>query len=82
MSEQPSDKTKRGIFTQWALDVTLPENLCFVPISGDDVITGMMVVSDRCPGELVALYHADSQEAVEAWEAEHPDWHEKYKRMD
>ena len=60
---------------QWVLDATIGCRdglFCFCPIEGDisgdyNIIVGMNVISDKPPGRLVAIVHADGQEAVEAF---------------
>lgn len=61
----------------YVLDATMGYKgglFCFCPIEGDivgdfTVVTGMMFLSDMPPrhGKLVAIYHSDGQEAVEAF---------------
>lgn len=64
---------------EWLLDVSFSIP-CFVPYERetDTIITGMNVITDKCPGELVGVIHMDGQEAVEKWCAENPDWHVRF----
>lgn len=60
----------------WVLDATLDDGSglhCFCPVEGDDIVTGMNLLTDVPPGPLVGVIHADGQEAVEAWCEEHAD---------
>lgn len=58
----------------WACDCSFTPAV-WVPVeldeSGDitSIVTGMNLLSDRCPGECIAVIHEDGQEAVEAWMA-------------
>ena len=65
---------------EWVLDVTFDPPV-FVPYERETgaVVIGMNVLSDKCPGKLVGVIHADGQEAVEKWISENPDWHERYR---
>lgn len=68
----------------WLLDVSFWRDdmpPCFVPYEGNgDIITGMNLLTDQCPGNLVGVYHEAGKQAAEAWCAEHPDWRTKYVR--
>lgn len=60
---------------QWVLDATMGCRdglFCFCPVEGDisgdhSIVFGMNFISDKPPGKLVAIIHADGQEAVEAF---------------
>jgi hypothetical protein len=67
-------------YTKWILDVT-QEPPVFSPFGSDTgiVIYGIAYVGDKCPGELVGIYHHAGEEAREAWVAANPDWFEKFK---
>jgi hypothetical protein len=53
---------------EWVLDVTQSQDLyAFCPLENGNVVLGMTVLSERCPGRLVAAYHEAGQDAVEAW---------------
>ena len=70
------------MFKQWVIDLSIsaPEGaVCFIPYEPPDMfITGMNVVSDKCPGNLVGVMHPDGQDAVEKWCSDNPDWHDRY----
>lgn len=70
-------------FSEWALDVTLAKHtgaVAFVPICGDEVVWGLTVVSDRCPGTLTAVVSQDGIEDVNEWVAENPTWQIDYAK--
>ena len=71
---------------EWLLDITfgVEDAACFVPYEREDgnVVLGMNLLTDRCPGDLVGVIHSDGKEAVERWCSENPDWYERYKRTD
>jgi hypothetical protein len=62
-----------GKTREWVLDATLYSGdgmCCFCPIEPDGtVVTGVNVLSRKSPGPLVAVIHADGQEAAERWVA-------------
>lgn len=59
----------------WVLDITLGEPYAFCPIEDNgDVVVGLTIITDKCPGNLSGVMHLDGQEAVEKWCAEHPTW--------
>ena len=62
-------------FDQWAIDVTNWPNYSFVPICGDEVIFGMILVQDRAPGPLIAVVSEEGQNHVNQWIADHPTWY-------
>jgi hypothetical protein len=65
---------------EWLMDVTLWPYYCFSPRDRQgNIVIGMVAIQDRSPGKLAGVIHADGQEAVEAWIAEHPEWPERYK---
>ena len=66
----------------WLLDVTnrVGELPCFCPyeeLTGM-IMTGLNVIADKCPGELIGVFHEGGQEAVEKWCRDNQDWHERY----
>ena len=72
---------------EWLLDATLGVRdglACFVPYESDtnEIVVGMNMLSSRAPGRLVGVIHADGQAAVDAWCAQHPDWHERFAPED
>jgi hypothetical protein len=66
----------------WLLDVTngVNEMPCFCPYEEETgmIMTGLMLVQPRCPGELVGVFHEGGQEAADTWCQENRDWHERY----
>lgn len=65
------------MYEKWVVDVSFATP-CFVPYIGGELITGMNLVQDHSPGELVGIIHCAGQEAVEAYCAAHPDWHRQF----
>lgn len=69
------------MWESWALDVSHVDDMgiaCFVPYDGKNLLLGMNLISDRCPGELIAAFHPDGQKALDIWIANNPDWHDRY----
>lgn len=66
-----------GISDKWVLDATLYQEdrpLAFCPIEEDgSVIVGLTFLGSTPPGTMVAVYHADGQDAVESWMESHPE---------
>jgi hypothetical protein len=62
------------VFDEWALDVTCPSALAFVPLVGGEVYWGMTYIQDRCPGTLTAVVSQDGIDPVNKWVADHPTW--------
>jgi hypothetical protein len=68
---------------RWVLDATMgapfPGGFCFCPLEGDldgeyAIVTGMNYLGDAPPsGTVVAVVHADGQEACDAFYAEHKE---------
>lgn len=62
------------IWDDWVIDASLDPGdgtHCFCPVDEDgEILTGLMVHSDKCPGSLVGAIHMDGHEAVEKWVAE------------
>ena len=44
----------------------------------DTLIIGANIMTEKCPGKLVGLYHPEGNVAIEQWEADNPDWRKKY----
>ena len=72
------------MFKTWVIDAShsTDEFICFVPYEDETLYTGMSFLSDRCPGKLIGVIHADGLEAVDKWCEAHPDWQEKYKKIE
>jgi hypothetical protein len=69
------------IWDEWLMDITNGDDLpCFVPYERDTgmMVFGMNFISDKCPGRLVGVIHANGQEAVNKWVRENPDWLERF----
>lgn len=67
----------------WVLDCTFDNDIpAFCPYENGDIIIGMTVISDKCPGNLIGVFHSDGQELVEKWIAKHPNWYKEYKVED
>lgn len=64
---------------EWLLDVSFYPPV-FVPYERetDMIVTGMNVMSSKCPGKLVGIVHSGGQESVEEWCQDHPTWIEEY----
>jgi hypothetical protein len=69
---------------EWVLDLTFgTEPLpCFCPYDreNDSIVTGLNMLTNKCPGELIGVVHPEGQEAVEKWCEENPDWHVRYSK--
>lgn len=70
-------------YKTWVLDVTF-DIPTFIPydITQETLITGLTVMADHCPGELVGVIHLDGQQAVDRWVAAHPNWYETYRHLE
>ena len=68
------------MFNDWLLDLTYLENgvISFIPYENEELYTGMAVISDHCPGNLLGVCHADGSQVAEDWVNTHPDWQIKY----
>ena len=65
----------------WVLDVSLEPPFAFCPyIEPGEVIIGMSVISARCPGNLVGVFHVDGWAAVNRWVDGNPTWYEDYRK--
>jgi hypothetical protein len=68
------------------MDVSVPPHngaMTFIPYESDEegdekLVTGMMFVSDRCPGNLAGVYHPGGHFAAVAWCEANPDWYRRY----
>lgn len=70
------------VMKTWLLDVTdgsggMP---CFCPYeeSTGTIMIGLHVIADKCPGELIGVFHEGGEDAAEKWCCDNPDWHERY----
>jgi len=68
------------MFEDWLLDLTYLEDgvVSFIPYEDEELYTGMVMVSDRCPGNLLGVCHIDGRQVAEAWVNVHPDWQIQY----
>lgn len=68
---------------QWVLDVSMYAGdglFCFCPMDADGaVVTDMNILASKSPGPLVAVIHADGQDAAEKWAAENEELLERIK---
>jgi hypothetical protein len=73
------ERKKEMNFKEWFLDVSLSVP-CFVPYERetDTLITGINIISDKCPGKLVGVMHINGTEAVKEWIKNNPDFKERY----
>ena len=57
------------MWKNWVLDVTHGhDDLAFCPIEDDgSIITGMTILSCKCPGKLVGIFHEEGDDAVRLW---------------
>jgi len=61
-------------WNEWSLDVSQWPIRCYCPYEKDGtIVVGMNLVTDKCPGKLVALFHSDGQETLDKWCADNPD---------
>ncbi len=70
---------KDPLYPEWLLDVTF-DPPAFVPYEREtgNIIVGLNVMSNECPGRLVGIWHSDGHSSAEQWCVEHPDWIEFY----
>lgn len=69
---------------KWLLDAsaTVPEEDLrgWCPVEQDedgnfgDVMTGLLMVTDKPPGEVVGVFHPDGQDTVDEWTKEHDEY--------
>lgn len=61
------------MWENWVLDVTHGHDpMAFCPIEDDGtIITGMTMVSGKCPGRFVGVVHFAGEDAVNEWLANH-----------
>jgi hypothetical protein len=65
------------MFDTWVVDVSNRDFYCFVPYNRETgmLVTGMNIITDKCPGKLIGVIHRDGgQAAVEQWIAAHLNW--------
>ena len=61
-------------FDEWALDVTCPNTIAFVPLCGNEVFWNTTLITDRCPGTLTAVVSQNGIQDAKSWAADHPSW--------
>lgn len=66
--------------SDWVVDVSLYPHVCFVPYDDGDIMLGMSLITEHCPGNLIGVIHSGGQEAVEEWIAAYPDWKQTYQK--
>ena len=60
------------IYSDWVLDASVCSGdgpmYCFCPVDTDgSIVIGLNMLTDRCPGQLVGVIHADGDEAAAQW---------------
>lgn len=65
-------------FDNWVLDATMGWPPCFCPVEGDldgdySIVTGLNLIGSAPKGKIVAVIHADGQEAANAFYETHRD---------
>ena len=68
---------------KFVLDVSFTPSMppSFVPVDeNENIIIGLSITTDVCPGELVGVYHQEGGELAQKWVEEHPDWYKRYSR--
>jgi hypothetical protein len=65
--------------SDWLLDVSCKPYL-FIPMDGDAIIFESSVLSDRCPGRLLDVYHSGGEKLAHQWKIKNPTWHEDNRR--
>jgi hypothetical protein len=64
----------KPVFREWALDISQWPARCYCPYKKDGtIVIGLNLITDRCPGKLVALFHQDGQDVLDKWCAENPE---------
>lgn len=71
--------TNTPIWTDYVLNVT-HEPYSFHPFCDEEVVIGMEMIYEKCPGNLVGVIHEDGQDAVNDWCAHNPDWFNCYSK--
>ena len=71
-------------WNEWIMDVTDWPKYCFCPYEPEtgNVVLGMNVIQDRCPGKLAGIYHGDGNDFAATWCNENPTWRELYSPND
>jgi hypothetical protein len=59
------------MFDKWVIDGTMGYPFCFCPLDGDNIVTGMNLLTDKPPGELVGVVHSDGDEAADVFYEQH-----------
>lgn len=69
------------MWENWILDVTNGTTPpCFCPYEGGGkIIFGMGMLSKKCPGNLIGVFHADGLTAAKEWISQNPDWMERFQ---
>ena len=66
-------------FKEWVLDVSFDiPAFCPYESETDEIVTGLSIMTNKCPGKCVGIIHADGRDALEKWITEHPDWKKTY----
>lgn len=66
-------------YEEWVLDVSF-STPCFCPFDREtgEIVVGLNVITDKCPGELVGVVHRGGDEMAEKWCDENPGWHKRF----
>lgn len=66
--------------SDWLLDVS-EEPFRFIPMDGDAMIFDAAVVTERCPGRLLDVYHKSGEKAAHQWKMKNVTWHEDHRKQ-
>lgn len=71
------------MFKDWVLDASKVDEgvTAFMPYDEKtgEIVFGLTIITDVCPGRLVGVVHDQGQEAVEEWVKNHLDWYDRFK---
>ena len=71
------------MWKDYVLDVTFSvPAFCPYESNPERVFTGVTHLSERCPGNLVGVYHSDGLEAADDWCKRNPGWRERFARLE
>lgn len=70
------------VFDEWMLDVTqMPREHSFVPVINGIPEPRFRYSSERCPGDLIGVYHSAGSEAANSWKSFNPGWQMIYRQI-
>lgn len=59
---------------EWVADITnYPEYVCFIPYKDGELLIGLNVITDKCPGKLIGIFHSDGVDAVNEFQSANPN---------